>query len=77
MCCNTGIIKRINFSCTVDFNLNIYYPSIGFPNSTKITSALTDKDSVAACVVNTVAGAVSPSTTASPSHSLSPENVIY
>jgi len=47
------------------------------PNSTKLTSALTDKDSVAACVVNTVAGAISPSTTASPSHSLSPENVIY
>jgi E3 ubiquitin-protein ligase SH3RF len=49
----------------------------GLSNSTKPTSALTDKDSVAACVVNTVAGAVSPSTTASPSHSLSPENVIY
>jgi len=54
-----------------------FFPSIGLPNSTKPTPAVTDKDSVAACVVNTVAGAVSPSTTASPSHSLSPENVIY
>ncbi|XP_060869810.1 E3 ubiquitin-protein ligase SH3RF1 isoform X4 [Metopolophium dirhodum] len=47
----------------------------GLPNSTKPTPAVSDKDSVAACVVNTVAGAVSPSTTASPSHSLSPENL--
>jgi len=47
------------------------------PNSTKHTSALTDKDSIAASVVNTVAGAAAPSTTASPSHSVSPENVIY
>jgi len=47
------------------------------PNSSKPASALTDKDSFTACVVNTVAGAVAPSTTASPSHSSSPENVIY
>jgi len=47
----------------------------GSPNSTKPTSALTDKDTTAAGVVNTVAGAAAP-TTASPSHSLSPENVI-
>ncbi|XP_022162100.1 SH3 domain-containing RING finger protein 3 isoform X2 [Myzus persicae] len=46
----------------------------GLPNSSKPTSALTDKDSIAACV-NTVAGAVAPCTAASPSHSVSPENM--
>ncbi|XP_015366916.1 PREDICTED: SH3 domain-containing RING finger protein 3 isoform X2 [Diuraphis noxia] len=47
----------------------------GLPNSTKPGSSLTDQDSISACVVNTVAGAVAPPTIASPSHSSSPENL--
>ncbi|XP_060854250.1 E3 ubiquitin-protein ligase SH3RF3 isoform X2 [Rhopalosiphum padi] len=45
------------------------------PNSIKPIAASTDKDSINTGVVNTVAGAAAPPSTASPSHSLSPENL--
>jgi len=55
---------------------NIYSSIIVLPNSIKPIAASTDKDSTNTGVVNTVAGAAAPPSTASPSHSLSPENVI-
>jgi len=48
---------------------------IVLPNSIQSTAALTDKDSTTTSMVNTVAGAAAP-IIASPSHSLSPDNVI-
>lgn len=48
---------------------------IVLPNSIQPTAALTDKDSTTTSMVNTVAGAAAP-ITASPSHFLSPDNVI-
>lgn len=48
---------------------------IVLPNSIQPTATLTDNDSTTTSMVNTVAGAAAP-ITASPSHSLSPDNVI-
>lgn len=56
-------------------NFNVNYSFKALSSSTKPTAASHDKDS-AAGMINTVVGAAAAST-ASPSHSLSPENVIF
>lgn len=72
MCCNTGIIETFFFLTYLTVNLYLIVTT----NSTKPTTTLHDKDLNAVGVVNTVGAAAAPFT-ASPSHSPSPENVIY
>lgn len=55
-------------------NFNINYSFKALSSSTKPIAAPHDKDSTA-CMINTGVG-VAAASTASPSHSLSPENVI-